>query len=205
MGELPADDDFSSFPQAAAARRYAAPEFAPANIVVANRKWEETIDQLCGCDIIVGCVDSFGARRDLEAFCRRNLIPYVDVGMDVHKLDGGTHEIYGQVILSMPGRACMHCMGFLNEKILGEEAALYGAAGSKPQVVWSIGLLCSAAIGIVVDLLTDWSRTLRGPIFLSFRGSSLTLSPDNRLAALEHVSCPHYPLMFAGDPVTTPL
>jgi hypothetical protein len=172
-----------------------------ANIVTANQKWEEAIDQLCGCDIIVGCVDTFGARRDLEAFCRRNLIPYVDVGMDVHKLEGGGHEISGQVILSMPGCPCMHCMGFLNEAVLAEEARRYGDAGSQPQVVWTNGLLCSAATGIIVDLLTDWSRMTRGPVLLGFRGSSLTLKPDNRLIALEHVSCPHYPFAAAGDPV----
>ncbi len=120
---------------------------ADANIVNRSCRWEESISDLMGCDLIIGCVDSFSGRRDLEVFCRRNLIPLIDVGMDVDDSRGRV-EIYGQVILSMPGRPCMHCMGFLNEEVLALEARRYGAAGGRPQVVWSNGLLCSAAIGI---------------------------------------------------------
>lgn len=199
------DDVRAKRPKTDIAQRVIRNLHAGANVVAADQRWEQTLDQLCNCDVIVGCVDTFLARRDLEAFCRRNLIPYVDVGMDVHRLESGKHEIYGQVILSMPGHACMHCMGFLNEKVLAEEAALYGAAGSRPQVVWSNGLLCSAATGIVVDLFTDWSGTLRGPVFQSFRGSSLTLQPDNRLAVLTHSPCLHHALTDAGDASTRPL
>lgn len=176
-----------------------------ANIVAPGLKWEETTDHLINCDLIIGCVDTFSARRDLEAFCRRHLIPYLDVGMDVYELSSGRFEINGQIILSMPGKPCMHCMGFLNETVLAQEAAKYGAAGSNPQVVWSNGLLCSAAVGTAVDLLTDWSKTLRHPVYLSFKGSDLTLAVDNRLSALQYVACRHYPLARAGDAIFTPI
>jgi len=176
-----------------------------AHILSHSSKWEDAVDDLSACDVILGCLDGFGARRDIEAFCRRHLIPYLDVGMDVQELSPGRYEVYGQVILSMPGKPCMHCMGFLNDSILGEEAQKYGAAGNKPQVVWSNGLLCSADVGIAVDLLTDWSKTLRHPVFLSFRGSELSLTSDKRLPALRTACCPHYPLTQAGDPVLSPL
>jgi hypothetical protein len=176
-----------------------------ANIVAPGSKWEDTVENLIGCDLIIGCVDTFSARRDLEAFCRRHMIPYLDVGMDVYELTSGRFEINGQVILSMPGKPCMHCMGFLNETVLAQEAAKYGAAGDKPQIVWSNGLLCSAAVGVVVDLLTDWSGTLRQPVCLAFKGSELSLTPDNRLPALRNVNCRHYALAKAGDAVFTPL
>jgi len=176
-----------------------------ASILSPGLKWEQMAENLLGCDVIIGCLDTFAARRDLEAFCRRCLIPYLDVGMDVHQAANGRFEIHGQVILSMPGRPCMHCMGFLNETVLGQEAAKYGAAGARPQVVWSNGLLCSATVGVAVDLLTDWSGTLRRPVYLAFKGSDLSLVPDNRLPALEGHQCPHYPLDRAGDPVLKPL
>jgi hypothetical protein len=176
-----------------------------ASIICPGAKWEESVEDLLGCDLIVGCVDKFSTRRDLEAFCRRHLIPYLDVGMDVHELANGRFEIDGQVILSMPGKPCMHCMGFLNENVLALEAAKYGAAGAQPQVVWSNGLLCSAAVGVVVDLLTDWSRTLREPVYLAFKGSSLSLLTDNRMTALRGITCRHYPLDMAGDAVIRPL
>jgi ThiF family protein len=175
-----------------------------ASIICPGVKWEESAEDLIGCDLIVGCVDTFSARRDLEAFCRRHIIPYLDVGMDVHELANGRFEIDGQVILSMPGKPCMQCMGVLNENVLALEAAKYDAAGAQPQVVWSNGLLCSAAVGVVVDLLTDWSGTLREPVYLAFRGSSLSLSADNRVRALWGVACRHYPLDKAGDAVFRP-
>jgi hypothetical protein len=175
-----------------------------AGIICPGVKWEESVEDLIGCDLIVGCVDKFSTRRDMEAFCRRHIIPYLDVGMDVHELANGQFEIDGQVILSMPGKPCMHCMGFLNENALALEAAKYDAAGAQPQVVWSNGLLCSAAVGVVVDLLTDWSRTLREPVYLAFKGSSLSLSTDNRMTALRGVTCRHYPLSKAGDAVFKP-
>jgi hypothetical protein len=167
-------------------------------------KWETGREALLECDIIFGCLDSLIPRRDVEAFCRRNLIPYIDVGMDVLK-NSSAHEIYGQVILSMPGCPCMMCMGFLDPNKMGEEAAKYGEAGTNPQVVWSNGMICSAAVGVAVDLLTDWSRATRGPIFLNMIGSRGTLSPDRRLSQLDHMKCRHYPLSEAGDPVRRPL
>jgi hypothetical protein len=172
-----------------------------ANIVAPGEKWESITESLLNCDIIFGCVDTFLGRRDLEAFCRRNLIPLIDVGMDVRKLAGAGFEIDGQIILSMPGYPCMHCTGFLNETVLAQEAARYGAAGDRPQVVWSNGVLCSAAVGIAVDLLTDWSGKLREPMHQSFRGSDLSLGPDNRLASLRGMKCCHYPFNNVGAPV----
>ncbi len=172
--------------------------------VVKVEMWETGAELLMRCDIIVGCVDTFGGRRDLEAFCRRHLIPYVDVGMDVQQLGDQKYEIIGQVILSMPGKACMHCMNFLTDEVLAEEARRYGAAGGRPQVVWSNGVLCSAAVGIIADLATGWSRSGRDSIYLNFRGSNLSISDDPRLQYLLG-PCPHYPLIEAGDPTWTPL
>jgi len=163
-------------------------------------KWESNSEALLHCDIVVGCVDTFAGRRDLESFCRRHVIPYVDIGMDVQKFPDGAHEIIGQVILSMPGRPCMRCMGFLTDQLLAEEARMYGAAGGRPQVVWSNGIICSAAVGIIVDLVTGWSGNPRESIYLNFRGSDLSLCDDRRLEHLP-ATCAHYPLIEAGDPV----
>lgn len=163
-------------------------------------KWEIRPEALLDCDLVFGCVDQLIPRRDLEAFCRRNLIPYIDVGMDVEKTQRA-HEIYGQVILSMPGCACMQCSGFLDETKMAKEAAKYGAAGSNPQVVWSNGVICSTAVGVAVDLLTDWSKTSRDTVFLNMIGSRGTLTPDRRLCNLANLACHHYPLTQLGDPV----
>jgi hypothetical protein len=175
-----------------------------AEVVARSCNWEEATEDLVGCDLIMSSVDSFSGRRDLEGFCRRNLIPMIDIGMDVDEA-GGRFEIYGQVILSMPGKACMHCMGFLNERVLGLEAQKYGAAGGRPQVVWSNGILASAAVGAAVDLVTDWSRHSRDAILMRFIGSELSLTQDNRLPFPPDHVCRHFPLGQAGDAHLRPL
>ena len=80
--------------------------------------WQDHPELLEQCDLVFGGVDSFLERRDLEATCRRYLIPLIDIGMDVHKVGKEPPRMAGQVILSMPGQPCMHCLGFLNEEKL---------------------------------------------------------------------------------------
>jgi ThiF family len=180
------------------AERYVKGLHKDASITKIAGRWEDAVEHLAGCDLIFGCLDSFGARRDLEAFSRRHMIPLIDVGMDVIG-DLGNYEIVGQVILSMPGCPCMHCTGFLNPDVLGREAQHYGAAGGKPQVVWSNGMLCSAAVGIAVDLLTNWSGMTREPVYLGFSGSQLEMHKDKRMPILRGMPCPHYPSTDVGD------
>ena len=109
-------------------------------------RWQECQLALKACVAIFGCVDSYAEREQLERFCRRYNIIYIDVGMDVYG-EEDAHFISGQAILSLPKHACMRCMGFLTEELLAKEAANYGKAGGKPQVVWPNGTLASAAVG----------------------------------------------------------
>src|SRR6266849_8531402 len=61
--------------------------------------------------------------------------------MDAH--GKGSSVNGGQVIMSSPDGPCMRCMGFLTGEKLAAEAALYGNAGARPQVVWHNGVLAS--------------------------------------------------------------
>jgi molybdopterin-synthase adenylyltransferase len=106
-----------------------------ANISPHAKAWQEVADELKDCDVIIGGLDSVTAKDDLDRFCRRFLIPYVDMGMDVHEVDG-RYLIAGQVILTTPGALCLRCLGIVTEESLAREARNYGAAGGKPQVVW---------------------------------------------------------------------
>jgi molybdopterin-synthase adenylyltransferase len=163
-------------------------------------RWQDRPKELQTCDLIFGCVDSFSERQQLEAFCRRHLICYIDIGMDVFQGNEGPPAMSGQVIVSMPGGPCMFCMGFLSEEKLGREANNYGAAGGRPQVVWANGVLASTALGLAVEILTHWTQAPRGPIFLSYRGNDGTITPDVRLPHIPKI-CPHYPPEQIGDPV----
>jgi hypothetical protein len=163
-------------------------------------KWQDNPELLRRCDILFGAIDGFDARRQLESFARRNLIPLIDIGMDVVTVAPEPPQMVGQAILSMPGYACMTCMGFLNERSLAAEAAKYGDAGGAPQVVWPNGLLASTAIGIAVDLLTDWSKSLRLPLYLTYRGNTHSLAPHSRVPYIQMRECAHYPLRDIGPP-----
>lgn len=162
-------------------------------------RWQSQPELLRGCDVIVGCVDGFAERRELESCARRHLIPYVDIGLDVHCVEGLPPEMAGQVILSMPGSPCMQCMGFLSEKNLAREAARYGDAGIRPQVVWANGVLAATAVGLVVDLVTGWTRDLNPPVYLSYEANRGTVRPHSRLPYIRK-DCPHYPCEEVGAP-----
>jgi hypothetical protein len=168
-------------------------------------RWQENPLPLRNCDVVFGCIDGFAERQQLEASARRYLIPYVDIGLDIHKRDDGPPIMAGQVILSMPGEPCFTCTGFLNESNLAREAARYGEAGIRPQVIWANGVLASTAVGVAVDLLTGWSGTTPGSVYLQYTGNDGIIKPHVRLGFLPGQACPHYPLTQAGDPVFRPV
>lgn len=163
-------------------------------------RWEEVMGWFYGCDIVFGCLDGLEARRGLEAALRRNLVPLIDVGLHVE--DGAPPQMSGQIITSIPGQACMHCLGFINETSLASEMQGYGATGPRPQVVWANGNLASAAVGIAVDLLTGWSG--RSPtLHLLYDGNLATIAPHPTLKYVA-AECMHYEAADIGEPFYQP-
>lgn len=168
-------------------------------------RWQDEPAPLRTCDLIFSCLDGFAARREIEVFTRRYMIALVDIGMDVHQIDGEPPRISGQVILSIPNNLCMTCLGFLNETNLAKEAALYGNAGSHPQVVWSNGVLASIAVGVGIELITNWTESKRPSIYLSYDGNRGTVTPHKRLQYLTETECTHFSNQNLGDPIFTQL
>ena len=167
-------------------------------------RWQEKPEFLQESDIVIAGVDSLADRDQLEAECRRFLIPLIDIGMDVFEMKNHSYAMAGQVILSMPGAACMQCFGYLNPEELGAEAKRYGDAGHRPQVVWPNGVLASSAVGIAVDLITGWAHQIDKPAYLSYDGNRglVTEHPRGKYAP---TTCRHYPLSQVGPPVYTKL
>jgi molybdopterin-synthase adenylyltransferase len=164
-------------------------------------EWKNATEQLKRCDIIMGAVDKLIEREQLERFARRHLIPYIDIGMDVHHLGEHGHLISGQVILSSPGFPCLRCCGFITDELLEREAARYGAAGDRPQVVWPNGVLASTAVGLAVQLITPWFRNPPPFTYLEYDGNRGTVSISAHVAALSGKACPHHPKEETGDPL----
>jgi molybdopterin/thiamine biosynthesis adenylyltransferase len=171
-----------------------------ARIWAKTTQWQACAIALRSCDVIFGCVDSISERAQLETAARRYLVPYIDIGMDVHQTNGG-FVIGGQVALSIPGKPCLRCMGIINDGSLKAEAQRYGAAGGRPQVIWSNGILASLAVGFFVQLTTPWYRVRDLPALIEFDGNLQTVVPSTKLRYLEDIVCPHFTgLADLGDP-----
>ncbi|MGC2721180.1 MAG: ThiF family adenylyltransferase, partial [Candidatus Acidiferrales bacterium] len=142
-------------------------------------RWQEKAELLRECDIVFGCIDGYQARCELEAACRRYLIHYIDIGMDLY--GERPPVIGGQVILSSPGNPCMWCIGFLTDEKLTKEAARYGGAGPRPQVVWPNGVLASTAVGLAVDLVTGWTGGHTSFAYFVYDGNESTVKESPML------------------------
>jgi molybdopterin/thiamine biosynthesis adenylyltransferase len=59
-------------------------------------RWQSAPEPLMASDIVFGCVDSFQDRDELETSCRRHLILYIDIGMDIHQVDGEPPRMAGK-------------------------------------------------------------------------------------------------------------
>jgi hypothetical protein len=172
-----------------------------ARVFPVRDSWHKATDHLKRCDVIVGAVDSFKEREQLERFARRYLIPYIDVGMDVHDLGKNGFLVAGQVILSTPGAPCLRCCGLVTDDRLAREAEDYGAAGERPQVVWPNGVLASTAVGLAVQLITPWFPCPPVFTYLEYDGNRGTVSVSVQVEVLKGRVCPHHPPDETGDPL----
>lgn len=162
-----------------------------ATVRVIDGPWQSKQEALRDRTVIFGCVDSISVRDELERFCRRFLIAYIDIGMDVHKHNEG-YSISGQSIVSLPLAPCMRCLGLINDAAIGNEQKQYGAAGGKPQVVWPNGVLASLAISQLMSLILPWSNSVEPSIMLEYDGNRHTVRDSFKLPILEQKVCPHY-------------
>ncbi|NTF00131.1 HesA/MoeB/ThiF family protein [Agrobacterium tumefaciens] len=196
------DDVQQARPKTEIAKRVVLSVNPKARVDCHQSKWQEVAEHLRVCDIIIGGVDRIIAKSELEAFCRRFLIPYIDMGMDVHRLgDDSEFLIAGQVVLSSPGTPCLRCLGVVTDSALTEEAGQYGDAGGKPQVVWPNGLLASTAVGLLVQLFTPWHGKPVKSAYFAYDANEGTLMASERLRRKVDKECHHFPVGAVGDPM----
>ncbi len=170
-----------------------------ADVEIVCDVWQAALDKLRECDVVIGCVDSFGERDQLERFCRQNLLPYIDIGMAVTAV-GPEYLVAGQALLSMPDEPCLRCVGVVTDERLEEEARNYGDAGEQPQVVWPNGALASVAVGFLMQLLTPWHAAPLSGAFREYDANTNTVRESPKWRTLGARKCPHHPSNDRGDP-----
>ena len=127
-----------------------------------------TVEALRHCDLIVACVDRLQVRDDLNRFCKRYLIPLIDVGIEItpdRDSPGAVEAITGRVTKAVPAGPCLRCQGVIDDDKLaaerdGQPLGYTGAARvPDPAVVTLNGIVASAAATEVLQQLTGFAGT----------------------------------------------
>lgn len=121
-----------------------------------------TLAALRTADLIIGCVDGWDARDDLNTFALTSRIPYIDIGIAVSPADNSRGmRVAGQVALVLPGGPCLRCMGLVTDARV-EASRLqrqgYTEEAPEPQVVSLNGSVASEAVTAALMLLAGDDR-----------------------------------------------
>jgi molybdopterin/thiamine biosynthesis adenylyltransferase len=125
-----------------------------------------TVKALRRCDLIVACVDRLQVRDDLNRFCKRYLIPLIDVGIEItpdRDRPGAVEAITGRATKVMPAGPCLRCQGIIDDDKLtaergGQPLGYTGAARvPDPAVVTLNGIVASVAATEVLQQLTGFA------------------------------------------------
>ncbi len=136
------------------------------------------ITELATCDLLISCVDTLHARKDIMEFAWQHAIPLIDIGLTIvpRRPGPGVLAIGGHVFIGVPGGRCMWCEGILSDARLAAELDEDGYVRGKgeAQVVSLNGLLASQAATEALNLITGfWGETELPPARLVFDGRSL--------------------------------
>lgn len=123
-----------------------------------------TIAALRHADVIVGCVDGWDTRDDLNTFALRHRIPYIDIDIGI-AVAGATDElgmrVGGQVAVVAPDGPCLRCMALVtDERVHASRERRQGYASQEPdpQVVSLNGTVASEAVTTALMLLAGDDR-----------------------------------------------
>ncbi len=198
--------DIDVTPKTEVARRVAHAVDPGINVIEVHERFPSTaaIDAMRSADVVIACLDTFRARADVNAFCRRYLIPLVDIGITIRSRGEHLALAQGQVAVSLPGQPCLRCW-LLTDAVLDKERRERPPgydrnpdARGEPQVVSMNGTLASEACNCVLDLLTGYSGGERGGKVWLYDGRAGSLTPTDLPSA--RPGCPACAEEGLGDP-----
>ena len=201
--------DIDKTPKTEVARRLAHRIDPKSKVVAIQRAFPhpDAVAALKTADILVACVDTWRIREQLNEFCRRYHIPYVDIGINIETDNEQLNRADGQLIVVTPDAACLRCLPILSDQVLAREREdrppgyeRNPDATGDPQVVSMNGTLASEASNAVLDLLTGYSGGKRGPGWWQYdgRGGSFDKVDPPRT---RRQGCPACAQLGHGDPL----
>ncbi|MGH3976215.1 MAG: HesA/MoeB/ThiF family protein [Pseudonocardiaceae bacterium] len=116
------------------------------------------LDHAKAADVLLGCVDSHGARLSLNHLSIRYLIPLIDAGTGARLgTDGLATRLGGQVQVVAPGVGCLECRGFIHPQRAAYDLAPpavqeyershgYGTEETMPSVIFLNGVVASTQV-----------------------------------------------------------
>ena len=125
---------------------------------------EDSLQALREADAVVACVDGVHPRNELNRFALRYAIPLIDLGTTITP---APFRVDGHLSLVMPGSHCLRCAGHVSDALLAEISEVnrrgeYGLGEGRPQVVSFNGLLASAAVTEVLQLICGFAFREQG-------------------------------------------
>lgn len=162
-------------------------------------------DRLKSADLVVVCVDSFLVRDQINTFCRRHLLPLVDIGLGITTEAGRLVVAAGQLVVVTPDSPCLRCTPLLSDALLERERRERPPGydrnpdAADPQVVSMNGVLASEACNSILDLITGYSGGRRGPAWWAYDGvrGELSVTP----LTSRRPGCPGCAELGLGDPL----
>ena len=165
-------------------------------IIKKKNTWQECIKskEMKECKLIFSCLDDFSNRIQIEAFTRKNGIILIDIGMTIKSDSQGNFHSMGQVVMSHPNGPCFRCLGFITDNDLEQEASKYGEVGARSQVIWINSILGNTAVGLGVEILSEWTGKTPKVFYKHLDGNKLTLFENFKVESgyFELNRCKHY-------------
>ncbi|MFY9808800.1 MAG: ThiF family adenylyltransferase [Pseudonocardiaceae bacterium] len=118
----------------------------------------EALNHAKAADLLLGCVDTHGARLSLNHLSIRYLIPLIDAGTGARLgTDSVDAKLGGQIQVVAPGVGCLECRGFIHAQRAAydlappevqeyERAHGYGTEEKRPSVIFLNGVVASMQV-----------------------------------------------------------
>ncbi len=122
-------------------------------------------------DVLLGCVDTHGARLSLNHLSIRYLIPLIDAGTGARLgTDGLDAKLGGQVQVVAPGVGCLECRSFIHPQRAAYDLAPpemqkyerdhgYGTEEARPSVIFLNGVVASMQVAETARTFTATSAS----------------------------------------------